>query len=124
MNDGKAILLAVWVCVTVLMIRYAGAEDTSPQQTAPPPIPNAGSLAQPKSLQQVGFPAAQTQAAIPSDNPQTPEKIALGQKLFFDGRLSATTRATACKTPILTKTFSHSRSRRVISTIWWHFLRR
>jgi cytochrome c peroxidase len=28
-------------------------------------------------------------AAIPPDNPQTPEKIALGQKLFFDGRLSA-----------------------------------
>jgi cytochrome c peroxidase len=26
---------------------------------------------------------------IPHDNPQTPEKIALGQKLFFDGRLSA-----------------------------------
>jgi cytochrome c peroxidase len=25
----------------------------------------------------------------PPDNPQTPEKIALGQKLFFDGRLSA-----------------------------------
>jgi len=28
-------------------------------------------------------------AAIPPDNPQTPEKIALGQSLFFDGRLSA-----------------------------------
>jgi cytochrome c peroxidase len=26
---------------------------------------------------------------MPRDNPQTPEKIALGQKLFFDGRLSA-----------------------------------
>jgi cytochrome c peroxidase len=26
---------------------------------------------------------------IPPDNPQTPEKIALGQKLFFDGKLSA-----------------------------------
>jgi cytochrome c peroxidase len=28
-------------------------------------------------------------AVIPADNPQTPERIALGQKLFFDGRLSA-----------------------------------
>jgi len=89
MDEGKAISLAVWVCVTVLMIMYAGAEDTSPHQTAPPPIPTAGPLARPKSLRQVGLPAAQTQAAIPADNAQMPEKIALGQKLFFDGRLSA-----------------------------------
>src|SRR5258706_12031149 len=53
------------------------------------PIPKAGPLAQPKSIHQVGVPAAATRAAIPPDNPQTPEKIALGQKLFFDGRLSA-----------------------------------
>jgi hypothetical protein len=46
-------------------------------------------LAQPKSLQQVGLPADATREAIPLDNPQTPEKIALGEKLFFDGRLSA-----------------------------------
>src|SRR6266536_2477085 len=54
-----------------------------------PPIPEAGPLARPKSGQQVGAPAAATRTAIPPDNPQTPEKIALGQKLFFDGRLSA-----------------------------------
>src|SRR5713101_4870428 len=54
-----------------------------------PPIPKAGPLAQPKSIHQVGVPAAATRAAIPPDNPQTPEKIALGQNLFFDGRLSA-----------------------------------
>jgi cytochrome c peroxidase len=48
-----------------------------------------GSLAQPKSTRQVGFPAAATEAAIPTDNPQTPEKVALGQRLFFDARLSA-----------------------------------
>src|SRR6266481_5998097 len=53
-----------------------------------PPIPEAGPLAQPKSIHQVGVPAAATRAAIPPDNPQTAEKIALGQKLFFDGRLS------------------------------------
>jgi cytochrome c peroxidase len=40
-------------------------------------------------LQQVGVPAELTKAVIPPDNPQTPEKIALGQKLFFEGRLSA-----------------------------------
>jgi cytochrome c peroxidase len=54
-----------------------------------PPIPEAGLLAQPKSLDQVGLPAELTRQAIPPDNPQTPEKIALGEKLFFDGRLSA-----------------------------------
>jgi cytochrome c peroxidase len=54
-----------------------------------PPIPKAGVLAQPKSLRQIGLPDGAILAAIPPDNPQTPEKIALGQKLFFDGRLSA-----------------------------------
>jgi cytochrome c peroxidase len=50
---------------------------------------DAEPLAQPRSPQQVGVPADATRAAIPADNPQTPAKIALGQKLFFDPRLSA-----------------------------------
>src|SRR5438128_1886219 len=54
-----------------------------------PPIPKAGPLAQPRSLGHRGVPAELTRKVIPPDNPQTPEKIALGQKLFFDGRLSA-----------------------------------
>ena len=54
-----------------------------------PPIPIVGPLAKPRSLQQVGLPVELTRIATPSDNPQTPEKIALGEKLFFDGRLSA-----------------------------------
>jgi cytochrome c peroxidase len=68
----------------------AGLNEAT-QQISPtaPPIPPAGPLAKPKSLRQVGVPAAATRAAIPPDNPQTGEKIALGQKLFFDGRLSA-----------------------------------
>jgi cytochrome c peroxidase len=73
------------------------------QQAAPhaPPIPQAGALARPRSLQQIGVPAAATRAAIPSGNPQTPEKIALGQKLFFDGRLSAdgTVACSTCHDP-------------------------
>ncbi len=34
------------------------------------------------------MPVDETLAAIPADNPQTAEKIALGRKLFFDGGLS------------------------------------
>ncbi len=42
-----------------------------------------------------------TRAAIPADNPQTPEKISLGQKLFFDRRLSAdgTVSCSTCHDP-------------------------
>ncbi len=61
------------------------------------PIPKAGALARPKSLRQIGLPDGAALAAIPPDNPQTPEKIALGQKLFFDGRLSAD-KTVACST--------------------------
>jgi cytochrome c peroxidase len=52
------------------------------------PIPQAGPLAAPKSLAQLGTPVAATGAAAPADNPQTPAKVALGERLFFDGRLS------------------------------------
>ena len=94
MNDGKKIWLALLACLAVLMIlliiTYAGAANTlSTKTAAQPPIPKAGPLAQPRSPQQVGLPVDQTRAVIPPDNLQTPEKIALGQKLFFDGRLSA-----------------------------------
>src|SRR5260370_579454 len=52
-------------------------------------FPPPGPLARPKPLRQVGAPADLTGAVIPPDNRQTPQKIALGEKLFFDGRLSA-----------------------------------
>src|SRR5438445_1874095 len=67
----------------------------------PPPIPAAGPLAEPKSLKQVGVPVEATRPAVPADNPQTPEKIALGKKLFFDGRLSVdgTVACSTCHDP-------------------------
>jgi cytochrome c peroxidase len=49
----------------------------------------ASPLAQPKSTRQVGLPRAATRAAIPRNDPPTREKVALGQRLFFDARLSA-----------------------------------
>jgi cytochrome c peroxidase len=73
-----------------------GPERGATAQTAPP-IPAAGPLVQPKSLDQTGLPPELTREAIPPDNPQTPEKIALGEKLFFDSRLSADG-AVACST--------------------------
>ncbi len=79
---------AVKVRLTFMMVTLiVGATRQATPET--PLIPGAGPLARPKSLQQVGTPADTTRAAIPPDNPQTPEKIALGQRLFFDGRLSA-----------------------------------
>jgi cytochrome c peroxidase len=65
----------------------AGAARQVPGKA--PPIPDVGPLAKPRSLQQVGLPVELTRTVTPSDNPPTPEKIALGEKLFFDGRLSA-----------------------------------
>src|SRR4029450_2456544 len=102
MNDGKIIMPAVGACVAVLMIVIClGAANTSTKNIAQPPIPKVGPLGQPSSPQQVGLAVDQTRAEIPPDNPQTPEKIALGQKLFFDGRLSAdgTVACASCHNP-------------------------
>src|SRR4051794_18832492 len=44
--------------------------------------------AAPASAADPGLPVAATLAAVPADNPQTPEKIGLGRTLFFDPRLS------------------------------------
>jgi cytochrome c peroxidase len=76
------------------------AKRVSPKQ---PPSPEADPLAQRKSLQQVGVPIEATRTAIPADNPQTPEKISLGQRLFFERRLSAdgTVSCSTCHDPEL-----------------------
>ncbi len=92
------IWIAVLLGLSVAVLGYKSAksafwnsEASVEQQTAPhaPPIPPASRLADPKSIQQTGLPLEATRAAVPAENPQTPEKIALGEKLFFDGRLSA-----------------------------------
>jgi cytochrome c peroxidase len=81
--------------------RTAPTETAQPAIPNPRPIPEPGALGQPKSLDQIGLPAELTHQAIPADNPQTPEKIALGEKLFFDGRLSAdgTVACSTCHDP-------------------------
>ena len=68
-------------------------EDTGvgpPPALAPgqaPPLPQAGPLAEPRSSEQVGFPKALTEYVI-SPTTLRPARVALGQKLFFEPRLS------------------------------------
>src|SRR3982074_3284260 len=84
-------------CALLLIAVWASA----PLRAAAAASAAAGPLAQPKSLRQVGVPAAATHAAIATDDAQTPEKIALGQRLFFDARLSAdgTVACSTCHDP-------------------------
>jgi cytochrome c peroxidase len=63
-------------------------EGYAQSERVPGPIPADGRLARPKSLRQTGVPIEATRASVPRDNPQTQGKIALGEELFFDGRLS------------------------------------
>jgi cytochrome c peroxidase len=98
----RVLILAVMAAgiITLIFGCKRSAERVSLQL---PLIPETDPLAQPKSLQQVGTPVAMTREIIPADNPQTPEKISLGQRLFFDRRLSAdgTVSCSTCHDPAL-----------------------
>src|ERR1700722_10552952 len=76
---------------TALLFGCEGGRPKEPSEKAPapvstaqqapgkaPPIPKAGPLASPRPPQQVGLPVELTRTVTPPDNPQTPEKIALG----------------------------------------------
>ncbi len=91
-----------WLIATAA-VSLASCRGHSEKVSNPPPIPKPGSLARPRPLLQVGVPVDQTRAAIPPDNPQTPGKIALGEALFFDGRVSAdgTVACATCHDPAL-----------------------
>jgi cytochrome c peroxidase len=101
-------LLVAGLCMSIFRHQQAKSSDwklasTAQAQIAPhvPPIPPDGPLAAPKALNQVGVPVEATRAVVPADNPQTPEKFALGEKLFFDGRLSVdgTVACSTCHDP-------------------------
>jgi cytochrome c peroxidase len=94
----------IWSAILLLSLGVAArisANQTSQNADKAPPLPRLGPLGRPRSHKQVGLPIATTRAAIPADNPQTPEKIELGEKLFFDGRLSAdgTVACSTCHDP-------------------------
>ncbi len=100
---------------SVILLLTLGATQTyatPPQQggSKAPPIPEAGQLAMPRPLTQVGISPAAIRATIPANNPQTPQKIQLGKMLFFDGRLSAdgTVACSTCHDPA--RAFTDGRS--------------
>jgi cytochrome c peroxidase len=94
----RVLILVVMAAGIVTLI--VGCERSVNRASSKLPL-EAEPLAQPKSLQQVGAPVEMTRAAIPADNPQTPEKISLGQRLFFDRRLSVdgTVSCSTCHDP-------------------------
>ena len=97
-------LLFASTLLAVMLVGMIEGSDTPTLGSAvlkPPPIPKTGPLARPRSFKQVGAPADDTRSAIPTDNPQTAGKIALGERLFFDGRLSAdgTVACSTCHDP-------------------------
>jgi cytochrome c peroxidase len=84
-------LLLLFSCA--MLAAPAASEDSGvgpPLALAPgqaPPLPQAGPLAEPRSSDQAGFPKVLTEYVI---SPATlkPARITLGQKLFFEPRLS------------------------------------
>ena len=89
--------------VAGIVTLFFGCERSAKTESSKLPTPETDPLAQPKALQQVGAPVEMTREKIPADNPQTPEKISLGQRLFLDPRLSVdgTISCSTCHDPKL-----------------------
>jgi cytochrome c peroxidase len=83
----------LFICSGAVLAAPVGSEETSlgpPPALAPGqalPLPQAGPLAEPRTSDQVGFPKVLTEYVI---SPVTlrSARVALGQKLFFEPRLS------------------------------------
>ncbi len=73
-------VLAIMLASMVGVVACGGAPEPEPEPVEAP------EAAAPDSS---GTPAGLNPVSIPSENPMTPEKIALGHQLFFDERLSA-----------------------------------
>jgi len=83
--------LSISLCVLAFERAVADNIEVPPPPLAPgqaPPVPRAGALAEPRSQDQVDFPAALTKSVIPPGSPLAPAIVSLGQRLFFESRLS------------------------------------
>src|SRR5947207_7950344 len=98
----KRVLILVMMVAGIVTL-FFGCERSAKTESSKLPTPETDPLAQPKSLQQVGAPVELTDERIPADNPQTPEKISLGRRLFLDRRLSVdgTVSCSTCHDPKL-----------------------
>jgi cytochrome c peroxidase len=107
MRNAAIAAATLLVCTVLLIIFWLSRQDSGygpPPKLAAgkaPPLPEAGPLAVPRSLNQVGLPQALTAALIPAGSPVTPAATALGEKLFFERRLSGdgTVSCASCHNP-------------------------
>jgi cytochrome c peroxidase len=97
---GLVLISVAWLAVRTVEDRGAGPPPAVRPGQAPP-LPRDGSLAEPRSRDQVGLPPALTASVIPPASPLTPAAIALGRKLFFEPRLSGngTVSCASCHDP-------------------------
>jgi len=98
----KRVLILVMMVAGIVTL-FFGCDRSAKTESSKLPTPETDPFAQPKSLQQVGAPVELTDERIPADNPQTPEKISLGRRLFLDRRLSVdgTVSCGTCHDPTL-----------------------
>ncbi|HEY2050425.1 MAG TPA: cytochrome c peroxidase [Caulobacteraceae bacterium] len=95
MRSSPIASVALLAFALPVLAQSGSAIDTGfgpPPPLAPghaPPLPKPGPLAAPRSQNQVGLPRALTASVIPSGSPLTPAAVSLGEKLFFESRLSA-----------------------------------
>jgi cytochrome c peroxidase len=105
-----AAALSVFLCAALSAPAVCEeAAAGAPPALAPgqaPPLPKPGPLAQPRSQDQIGFPAALTKSVMPPATPLTPAVVSLGEKLFFEARLSGdgTVACATCHDPAATFT--------------------
>jgi cytochrome c peroxidase len=116
---GTSFAVLILSCISsvtaIAVVDGNGGFDPPPalEPEKAPPLPRQGPLAEPRSPNQVGFPAALTADAIPPTNQPTPAAVALGQKLFFESRLSGdgTVACATCHDPA--RAFTDGRPRSV-----------
>jgi cytochrome c peroxidase len=97
----ERVLIPLVLAAGTVVLLFGCERSAQRERSKQPPNSETDPLAQPKSLQQVGAPIEMTREKTPADNPQTPEKISLGQRLFFDRRLSVdgTVSCSTCHDP-------------------------